>query len=198
MRPSCPGSVACICSSGRFHSEMNLWDPKAMRDREEMSAVCGNLFATAAIYAAVADACTILVQGFLEGESKRDRAVADDHLDLDSLKSSSPFCSGSITRSVLLSLIIGSTTSQIRKIWLISRDRDTFLSNRRGTISQLHRDGYMAPWAPLSPLAKRTARNERTVSSSRIAHTIRITHPPRRVLRVFRVCSPPPSQNVPQ
>lgn len=38
---------------------MNLWDPKAMRDSGEISAANGNLFVAAAIYATVADACTI-------------------------------------------------------------------------------------------------------------------------------------------
>lgn len=64
-----------------FHSEMDLWDPKATRDSGEMSAVYGNLFAAAAIYATVADACTILAQGFLKGGRKRDRVAVDDHLD---------------------------------------------------------------------------------------------------------------------
>jgi len=70
-----------MCPSERFHSETSLWDPKATRDSGEMSAVYGNLFAAAAMYATVVDACSIAVEDFIRGGPKRDRVVAEDHLD---------------------------------------------------------------------------------------------------------------------
>ena len=70
----------------------------------------GNLFAAAAMYATVADACTIPCMDFLEGGRKRDlrSRAADDladhlhhfiHLDPRARKASSPFCSSSLVHS---------------------------------------------------------------------------------------------------
>jgi len=86
----------------RFHRETNLWDPKATSDSEEISAAYENLFAAAAMYPTVVEACTISVQDSSEGirkrekRRKRDRGMANDHDDLDSRELSSPFLLSSI------------------------------------------------------------------------------------------------------
>ena len=118
--------------SGRFHSETNLWDPKATSDSEEISAAYGNLFAAAAMYATVAVAWIILTEELLEGRRKRDGEETEQRSRWRPIV----LTRASYRLPHLLKFNhphIRSTRSHKHKGWLVSGNRGSVLFNRLTT-----------------------------------------------------------------